>query len=90
MSFQRPAPNQHPAPDAGGIDLSRNSTTRSGGCFDCKSDTARNNHQIVHDTIALCGDSAPTTVAWCAFEAWCGGDDEEYQFWLGIFHRLRN
>jgi len=29
-------------------------------------------------------------VAWCAFEAWCEGDDEEYQFWLGIFHRLRN
>jgi len=40
--------------------------------------------------IALYGDCAPTAVAWCAFEAWCECEEEEYQFWLGIFHRLRN
>ncbi|MGG6898589.1 hypothetical protein [Rhizobium sp. BR 315] len=71
--------------------MSRNSTTRpSAGRFDDKSDAARNDHRIVYDTIALYGDVAPTAVAWCAFEAWCEGDEEEYRFWLGIFQRLRN
>jgi hypothetical protein len=70
--------------------LSRNSTTRAGRRFDGKFDSARNDHRIAHDAIALYGDAAPTAVAWCAFEAWCEDNDEEYQFWLSIFHRLRN
>jgi hypothetical protein len=73
--------------------LSRNSTTRARAArnrFNGKSDGACDYHQIVHDMIALYGDCAPTAVAWCAFEAWCECEEEEYQFWLGIFHRLRN
>ncbi|NLS21156.1 hypothetical protein HGP16_32170 [Rhizobium sp. P40RR-XXII] len=71
--------------------MSRNSTTRPiGGDHGAALDVADNSHQIVQDIIALHGDQAPTAAAWCAFTAWCEGDDEEYRFWSRIFLRLRN
>ncbi len=71
--------------------MSRKSTTRAlGRNHSAALDAADDTHQIVQDIIALYGDQAPTAAAWCAFTAWCEGDDEDYLMWSGIFQRLRN
>ncbi|NTJ63158.1 hypothetical protein G6M50_08140 [Agrobacterium rhizogenes] len=71
--------------------MSRNSINRAVSCEQSAAlDAANNSHQIVQDTITRYGDQAPTVAAWCAFTAWCEGQDEEYHFWSRIFLRLRN
>jgi hypothetical protein len=71
--------------------MSRNSTNRAiSRGQGAGLDVANNGHQIVQDTIIRYGDQAPTVAAWCAFAAWCEGQDEEYHFWSRIFLRLRN
>jgi len=66
--------------------LSRAATDYLGG----KLTAAHETHEIVQAAMALYGDSAPTAVAWCALDAWCEGDQEEYGFWLGVFRSMNN
>lgn len=71
--------------------MSQDSTTRStGGRLGESHYEVHRAHQIVHNVMALYGEDAPTMAAWCALEAWCEDDKEEYDFWIGIFQRLRN
>lgn len=48
------------------------------------------NFRITECAAALYGSDAPTAVAYCALEAWCEGNQDEYQLWLDVFRRLRN
>jgi hypothetical protein len=50
----------------------------------------RNRSEIVDRAIALYGGDAPTAAAYCALDAWCEGNRDEYHLWLDVFLRLRN
>jgi hypothetical protein len=73
--------------------LSRNSRidSISGSCARIDGiNAAGNQSEIVDNAIALYGADAPTAAAYCALDAWCEGDRDEYRLWLDIFRRLRN